>query len=301
MKRILLVTFTSNRADRSKTLRMFTDGLNKAGNNFDYALIQQIVFKVQKGKLHIMYKDRELHEAYDVIHLRNHDKYSDYANTIRLYCDAHDITLVNRTDSYLPYFGKLSQGALLALNGVPTPDLLTAYGNHELLQELTKRKWGYPLVIKHNEGIRGIDNYLVQNAKELQAALAQEKQAFIAQPFIPNSGELRVLTFGSALAPLLFQKTAADGTYLNNTFQGGVAKLVSADSVAPAMLTHAIQAAELMGRDIGGVDVLLATDGSYTILEVNSTPAIASGVYLDEKQKLYRQYFTDMEGDDNAR
>ena len=88
---------------------------------------------------------------------------------------------------------------------------------------------------------------------------------------------------------------AVEGQYLNNTSQGGRAVLLDADSVDPIIMSHAMQAAELTNRDIGGIDVLLAKDGTHKILEVNSTPAIATGVYLEEKIELYRAFF-EMEG-----
>ncbi len=291
MKRVLIITIASNLVDRSETLRRFSDGLNIDSELFDYAMIQDIVFRIQSGELSVTYRGEEIAEHFSTIHLRNHDKYADYANALRIYCDAHDIHVINRADACLPYFGKLSQGVLLALNNVPTPDLTTAFGNQALLQQLDGMTWQYPIVIKHNEGIRGVDNYLVKDVDELKTALAQPKQGFVAQPFIPNSGELRVLTFGTVLDPLVFQKTAVKGTYLNNTSQGGEAELVAVADVPADILADAMKAASLMGREIAGVDVLLVLDGSHTILEVNSTPAIASGVYLTEKQDIYRHYF----------
>jgi len=297
MKNILIITIASDKANRSETLKTFTAALNTGPDVFDYAMIQQVVFKIESGELSVTLRGNEIHEKFHTIHLRNHDKYTDYANALRVYAQAHGIHLVNIADAQLPYFGKLSQGALLAVNGVPTPDLLTAFGNQELLQELATADWQYPFVVKHNEGIRGVDNYLVTDSATLSKALDNAKPGFIAQPFIPNSGELRVLTFGDSLPPLVFQKTAVKGQYLNNTSQGGNAELVDEAEVPAQMMQDARQAARLMGRDIAGVDVLLGLDGSHTILEVNSTPAIASGVYLGEKQDLYREYFHRLTGE----
>lgn len=295
MGKVLIVTIGVERADRSQTLKTFTEGLNTTGDVFDYAVIQDVLFRIIDGLLSISLNGQELHEAYDRIHLRNHDKYTDYANAIRVYCDAHGIRMINRADSVLPYFGKLSQGALLATNNIPTPDLLTMYGNTELLSQLIQAHWAYPFVLKHNEGIRGVDNFLIKDQAELEQVLQEVKPGFVAQPFIKNTGELRVLTFGYDAPPLVFRKFAVEGAYLNNTSQGGNSELMDAAAVQPDMLQDAMRAVKLMGREIGGVDVLLAAEGSHRILEVNSTPAIASGVYLEEKQNFYRQYFQTLE------
>jgi glutathione synthase/RimK-type ligase-like ATP-grasp enzyme len=196
----------------------------------------------------------------------------------------------------LPYYGKLSQGALLAVNGIPTPDLLTAFGNARLLAELETADWAYPFVLKHNDGIRGVDNFLIQDMAQLQAILHEKKHGFVAQPFIKNSGELRVLTFGFSQPPLVFRKFAVEGEYLNNTSQGGGSEYVEPAAVPARMMQDALAATKLMGREIGGVDVLLAEDGTHRILEVNSTPSIASGVFLSEKQDAYRAYFQSQDG-----
>lgn len=293
MKHVLIITIAGQTVDRSQTLQTFTDALNTGPVKFSHALIHQVVYKIQAGMFTVSLNGIELKESFDTIHLRNHDKYPDYANAMRLYTTANGIKLVNEADSVLPYFGKLSQGALLAVNGVPTPDLLTVHGNQQLLDELLQADWPYPFVVKHNEGIRGVDNYLVTDETDLRRALSEPKQGFVAQPFIANTGELRVLTFGTEMPPLVFQKTAIKGQYLNNTSQGGTAEMMEVTDVPADILRDAQRAAQLMGRDIAGVDVILGLDGSYRILEVNSTPAIASGVYLTEKQAIYRQYFTD--------
>ncbi|MGH7240734.1 MAG: ATP-grasp domain-containing protein [Candidatus Saccharimonadales bacterium] len=296
MSKVLIITIGVERADRSQTLKTFTEGLNAGGDVFGYAVIQDVLFQITDGVLSISLDGKELREVYDTIHLRNHDKYTDYANAIRVYCDARGMRLVNRADAVLPYFGKLSQGALLATNNLPTPNLLTMYGNAELLEQLIQANWSYPFVLKHNEGIRGVDNFLVKDQSQLETVLRAAKPGFIAQPFIKNTGELRVLTFGYDVPPLVFRKFAVEGEYLNNTSQGGSSEFIDAATVQPGMMQDALAATKLMGREIGGVDVLLAADGSHYILEVNSTPAIASGVYLPEKQDLYRTYFTDEQG-----
>jgi glutathione synthase/RimK-type ligase-like ATP-grasp enzyme len=296
MKKVLIVTIASENTNRLQTLKEFSDELNQGSDNFGYVVIQDIVFRITDGVLSVSLAGTELSETYGTIHLRNHNHYADYANAIRVYCDAYDMQLVNRTDSMLPYYGKLSQGALLAVNGIPTPDLLTAFGNARLLAELETADWAYPFVLKHNDGIRGVDNFLIQDMAQLQAILHEKKHGFVAQPFIKNSGELRVLTFGFSQPPLVFRKFAVEGEYLNNTSQGGGSEYVEPAAVPARMMQDALAATKLMGREIGGVDVLLAEDGTHRILEVNSTPSIASGVFLSEKQDAYRAYFQSQDG-----
>ena len=59
-------------------------------------------------------------------------------------------------------------------------------------------------------------------------------------------------------------------TWITNVKQGGQPLAVAPD---PAMERLAIAAAEAVGADIAGVDVLVGVDGAPTVLEVNSMPA----------------------------
>jgi glutathione synthase/RimK-type ligase-like ATP-grasp enzyme len=198
---------------------------------------------------------------------------------------------VNEKDVTLPYFGKVSQGFLYTLNGVPTPPLTSSPSNQTLLEYLNTTA-EYPLILKHNVGVMGLHNFLVSDATELQKVLSQPLQGFVAQPFIKNTGELRVLTFGKNVAPFIFRKYATAESHLNNTSRGGAAEQVAVEAVNPLHLEHALRAAELTNREVGGVDVLLAENGEHYILEVNSTPAIASGVFADEKIARYSDYIS---------
>ena len=59
-------------------------------------------------------------------------------------------------------------------------------------------------------------------------------------------------------------------TWITNVKQGGQPSAVAPD---PKMERLAIAAAEAVGAEIAGVDVLVTADGAPTVLEVNSMPA----------------------------
>ena len=293
MKKILLVTNAGGLPTQLQALEAFTSASNaeSAQHTFSFCTVQELLFAVTGQRISIRWNGRELHEVCNVLHLRNVNRFSDYANAIRLYAQHYELELVNLADATLPYYGKVSQGFLMALHGIRTPDLLSSPSNETLSEALATQPFGYPVIIKHNEGIKGQDNYLARHIKEAQALLKQFKQGFVLQPFIANDGELRVLRYGKQLDPLVFKKQAVGGTHLNNTSQGGAVTLVPVREVKKTTLEQALQAAELMGRDIAGVDVLLGKDGVQYILEVNTTPSIATGAFTDEKRQLYDQFF----------
>jgi glutathione synthase/RimK-type ligase-like ATP-grasp enzyme len=88
--------------------------------------------------------------------------------------------------------------------------------------------------------------------------------------------------------PLIFRRTGAADSHLNNTSQGGRADLVG-DFPTEALET-ARKAAVLSGREIAGVDILFDRQGKHYVLEVNETPAIVSGFMPEAKLKLLNTY-----------
>ena len=294
MNQVLLITNKMANDAQDNVLQEFTSALNKQSTTtkYDFCTMQDLVFRVlPAGGVSVTKRGAELSDTYDFVHLRNMQKFSDYANALRLYAEKTALRLVNPADATMPYHGKVSQGFLFALNDVPTPPFISSASNEVLKEAIFATSFDYPLVIKHNEGIKGMDNYLVADQSEMNEVLSKDKQHFLAQPFVANEGEFRVLTFGGLSDPLIFKKRAQAGEYRNNTSQGGSAELTAVDTVDTQLLQDAMMAAQLTGRDIGGVDVLLAKDDSWYILEVNSTPQIATGAYTNEKLARYDAYF----------
>ncbi|MDB5181642.1 MAG: hypothetical protein JWP13_405 [Candidatus Saccharibacteria bacterium] len=294
MQKVLII---SNIKDEARSLQRpvvqkFMDGINASHDNLhlSFCAVQELIFTVTDGIPGIQLQGNELKDVYTVFHLRNANMFPDYASALQLYCGHYGIRFINEGDSNMSYFGKVSQGLLYAINGIPTPDFVSSPRNSNLFAYLETHAPVYPFILKHNNGIKGKDNYLIQDKKQLEKILLQENQGYVAQPFIRNKGELRVLTFGPDMIPMVFQKTAVAGTHLNNTSQGGEAIEIDARNVDPAIIETAKKAAKLTKRTIAGVDVLLANDGSWCILETNSTPSLASGVMVDKKQRFYSEY-----------
>ena len=146
--------------------------------------------------------------------------------------------------------------------------------------------------MKANDGSKGNDNYLIKDAKEAIKILdaAEADKQFIVQNFVPNDGDYRYLFVGLDKKPLVIHRQANDDNHLNNTSKGADAVFVKLDSLPKEYLQYARKAAELLGRQISGVDILVNKDnGKAYVLEANGTPAIATGFGTEEKV----EHFTD--------
>ena len=105
------------------------------------------------------------------------------------------------------------------------------------------------------------------------------------QEFIPNDGDYRILVAGDNI--LGIERKAVEGSHLNNTSQGGSARLVSQDVLPEGMIADARRIARHLDMTIAGVDALIDKHtGEYYFLEVNSQPQLMSGAYVNQKEQL---------------
>lgn len=190
--------------------------------------------------------------------------------------------------------GKISQMYQLTSLGLPLPDTVCAGSKH--LPGLISKYLHYPVIVKDVKGAHGSDNHLVKDDAELRGILAKSPEIeFMAQEFIPNKGDYRLLILGSELLVILRQSN--EGSHLNNTSVGGKASLVSADSINQEIIEQSRRFAEYCEYEIAGVDVIVDSGtGKHYFLEINSQPQLATGAFTAEKQALLGKYFSRLLG-----
>ncbi|MFF7192053.1 RimK family alpha-L-glutamate ligase [Streptomyces sp. NPDC008222] len=189
---------------------------------------------------------------------------------------------------------KLYQLMLLAQDELPVP--ATFYLPRRLLNgsfaDLADRL-GLPFILKAMNARGGRLNFLVKTEIDFLRYVedpAHAKAAFLAQQFIPNNGTFRILVFGRDV-PVVMHRCNTDGSHLTNTAQGGHATLFEVETFDTEVLGMAVRAAELMGSEIAGVNVVQDRQTrQWYLLEVSSSPAIGSGAFAEEKTQAYSSY-----------
>ncbi|MFZ2513647.1 MAG: ATP-grasp domain-containing protein [Candidatus Saccharimonadales bacterium] len=295
MLRNLIITYALIEPSTNlETFEHFASAVHECSKDIvvEFCSVQNLLFTITTGTPEIYIEEKKLKDVTDILYLRNVEKYKDYANALRLYADANGIGIINYEDIRLPYYGKVSQGFLYALHHIPTPNLASAVRNETLRGWLSAKPYGYPFILKENNGIKGRGNYLVQDKKQRGELLSQGNNNYVAQPYIENEGELRILTFGRGTDHLIFTKKAVAGLHLNNTSQGGSASQVQKENVEEAIHKAVDLILRLTNRENLGIDVLLGTDGKWYVLEANTTPALYTGVFLDLKAREYARLLT---------
>lgn len=183
--------------------------------------------------------------------------------------------------------GKLSCAFARNTEGLPSPQTIYA-ADHLMANAIRQEKlFGYPFILKADFGKKGRNNFLIKSDAELTEAMGEASGAMIAQEFIPNDGDYRILVLAGKVDIVMLRK--GDGSsHLNNTSQGGTAELVDPASLPPQIIADAIKAAKVERLQVAGADVVIdKRSGKYYFLEVNRAPQIATGAFVDEKMQAY--------------
>ena len=168
---------------------------------------------------------------------------------------------------------KLRSLQLLARKGVGLPVTGFAH-NPDDIDDLIKTVGGAPMVIKLLEGTQGIGVVLAETKKAAESVI----QAFmglqaniLAQEFIKEAGgsDIRCFVVGGKVVAAM-KRQGPEGEFRSNLHRGGTATLVR---LTPEERSTAVRAANIMGLDVCGVDLLRSNHGPV-VMEVNSSPGL---------------------------
>lgn len=137
-----------------------------------------------------------------------------------------------------------------------------------------RRVGGAPVVIKLIEGTQGIGVMLAPDAAIAEAiveTLHSADQNVLLQQFISESRgkDVRAFVIGNRVVAAM-RRTAQGDEFRSNLHRGGSIAPVDLD---PAYKRVAVQAAQILGLQVAGVDLLESDDGPL-VIEVNSSPGL---------------------------
>ncbi len=161
--------------------------------------------------------------------------------------------------------------ALQALHGagvrIPESVLIASRNKNEEPMEYLSP----PLVMKLLSGTQGVGVMRVRDAKEagpIIDTLSELDQMICLQKFLPNPGEdIRVFVIGGEIVGAMKRK-AAPHEWRSNIHMGGHGV---AHKPSKAEAETAIKAAEAVGVEIAGVDLISVENKPY-VIEVNASP-----------------------------
>ena len=168
---------------------------------------------------------------------------------------------------------KLRSAQLLARKGIGMP--ITGFAhNPDDIDDLLKIVNGAPLVIKLLEGTQGIGVVLAETQKAAESvvqAFMGLKANIMVQEFIKEAGgaDIRCLVVGGKVVASM-KRQGPEGEFRSNLHRGGNASLIR---LTPEERSTAVRAAQIMGLEVCGVDLLRSNHGPV-VMEVNSSPGL---------------------------
>ena len=168
---------------------------------------------------------------------------------------------------------KLRSLQLLARKGIGLPVTIFAHRTSQA-DDILNMLGGAPVVIKLLEGTQGIGVVLGETpaaAKSMIQAFGGLKANILVQEFIKEAGsqDIRCLVVGDRVVAAMMRQ-GAEGDFRSNLHRGGSAQPVK---ITPEERSTAVRAANIMGLNVCGVDLLRSNHGPV-VMEVNSTPGL---------------------------
>ncbi len=144
----------------------------------------------------------------------------------------------------------------------------------EDLRDAIKRVGGAPVVLKLLEGTQGVGVILAESvgsAESVLDAMRSLKQNILIQAFIREAKgqDIRAIVVGDRVVAAM-RRQAAEGEFRSNVHRGASTAAVELDAEYERT---AIEASQVLGLNIAGVDLMPSDDGPM-VLEVNSSPGL---------------------------
>jgi ribosomal protein S6--L-glutamate ligase len=168
---------------------------------------------------------------------------------------------------------KLRSLQILSRHDIGLPPTAFARRREDILPSI-ERVGGAPVIIKLLEGTQGVGVILAENIKIAEAiieTLHGAKQNVLVQKFVAESKgrDIRAFVVGGRVIAAM-RRTAVGQEFRSNVHRGAQATRVD---LSEDYARTAVHAAQIMGLQVAGVDMLEGRDGPQ-IMEVNSSPGL---------------------------
>lgn len=182
------------------------------------------------------------------------------------------VRLVNGPATIELVADKLHTLQKLNREGLPIPR--TMLGKFPMDVDLVQKELGFPVIVKTLKGTRGAGVLKCEDRAQFEdlaglLASAEARADFLFQSYIKASHgrDVRVLVVGGRVVAAM-ERRSLTGGFKSNVSLGGVG---AAYNPPPEMAELALKAAEALGLDVTGIDILFDETG-YRICEANSAP-----------------------------
>lgn len=206
--------------------------------------------------------------------------------------EAAGVRVINTSSAIRVANDKVLTHASLVRAGVPVPRTGAAFTPEKALD--LAAEIGYPVVVKPVSGSWGRMVAVARDEEELRALLDHrsylpgvDSRVFLIQEFVRKPGrDIRVFVVGGEVPAAIYRVSEH---WITNTARGARAEPASVDE---ELAEISIRAAEAVGTEVAGVDVMEDPGRGYLVNEVNPVPEFkntvrATGVALHQRIAEY--------------
>lgn len=252
--------------------RRLVAAAKKRGHEVDVINTLRCYVNISSHTPTIHYMGKPL-QKYDAIIPRIGASISFYGAAVVRQFEMMDVFSINSALAITRSRDKLRALQLLSRKGLGLPITGFAHSPGDI-DDLIKMVGSAPLLIKLLEGTQGVGVVLAETNKAAESAI----EAFLGlgtnilvQEYIGEvkGADIRCFVVGGKVIATM-QRQAKPGEFRSNIHRGGSATAIK---ITAKEKKAAIKAAEIMGLNVAGVDLLRSKRGPL-VLEVNSSPGL---------------------------
>ncbi len=227
---------------------------------------------LQRGVPDLYFKQKPL-SHYDAVLPRIGASITYYGTAVVRQFQEMEVYCANSADGIIKSRDKLRSLQTLSRHHIGIPRTTFVRDKKDVLAAID-RVGGAPVVIKLIEGTQGIGVLLadtVNAAESIIELLQSQKQNVLIQKFVAESKgkDIRAFVVGGRVVAAM-RRVAQGQEFRSNVHRGGVAEPVD---LPQEYIDTAVRAAQILGLEIAGVDMLEGKNGPQ-VMEVNSSPGL---------------------------
>ncbi|WP_406661729.1 30S ribosomal protein S6--L-glutamate ligase [Methanolobus sp. ZRKC3] len=252
--------------------RRLIEAAAERGHEIQVIDVLRAYMNITSHKPSIHYKGEEL-QGFDVVIPRIGASVTFYGTAVLRQFEMMGVYPLNESVAITRSRDKLRSLQLLSRKGIGLP--VTGYASKpDDIKDVIKMVGGAPLVVKLLEGTQGIGVVLAETQKAAESVIEGfmgVKANILVQEYIreANGADIRCFVIGGKVVAAM-KRQAASGEFRSNIHRGGSAEIIK---ITPEERSTAIRAANIMGLNVAGIDLLRSNHGPV-VMEVNSSPGL---------------------------
>ena len=265
------------------------------GHEIDFANVGDCYIKVAPNACEIFSGEGSKIEKIDCVIPRLKPSMTFYGTSIVRQFEVMGIKCLNGSQEITKSRDKLHTLQIMSQHNISVP--VTSFANSSYdTKDLINLVGGAPLVVKLLEGTKGVGVVLAEKNKAAESvinAFRSLKADVLVQHYVKESKgcDLRCFVIGNEVVASM-ERTAQEGEFRANIHLGATAR---AAEITDEERDLAIRAAQIIGLEVAGVDMVRSNSGPK-LLEINSSPGLegiekATGVDVARKMIEYLEKF----------